>query len=163
MLFDVDGDGDKEVVDSIETPYDANRDLKYDIEVVAYDSNGNDLVALGKANVTYYDSEGREVKGALTDAGTYTSRVTSHDYKLTGTTEMTITISPVYVGGVKSAPSSRSSSTTRRTTATTCLGPRTAPPSPTSASSTTPASRRMTPTSRPTARAGTPSRWTSTR
>ena len=102
MLFDVDGDGDKEVVDSIETPYDANRDLKYDIEVVAYDSNGNDLVALGKANVTYYDSEGREVKGALTDAGTYTLKVTSHDYKLTGTTEMTITISPVYVGGVKS-------------------------------------------------------------
>ena len=101
VFFNADGDSGKEVVTSIETPYVANRNLKDEIEVVVLDSNGTNLVP-DKATVKYYDSEGREVKGALTDAGTYTLKVTSHDYKLTGTTEMTITITPVSVNDVKS-------------------------------------------------------------
>ena len=82
------------VVSSINAVYTAGHNLKDDIKVVVMDEKDHDLFADGTAHVAYYDSEGREVKGDLTDAGTYTLKVTAPGYKLTGTTEMTVTIAP---------------------------------------------------------------------
>ena len=102
VLFDVDDDETNEVVTSVAVTYDpARTDLKEEIEVVVNDAAGNNLLDDGSAVVTYYDSEGRVVKGALTEAGTYTLKVTSASYKLTGTTEMTVTIGKLDLSDVK--------------------------------------------------------------
>ena len=102
VLFDVDDDETNEVVTSVAVTYDpARTDLKDEIEVVVNDAAGYNLLDDGRAVVTYYDSEGRVVKGALTEAGTYTLKVTSASYKLTGTTEMTVTIGKLDLSDVK--------------------------------------------------------------
>ena len=102
VLFDVDGDSYNEVVTSVGVTYDpARTDLKGEIQVFVKDAAGNNLVYTGKAVVIYYDSEGRVVKGALTEAGTYTLKVTSDSYKLSGTTEMTVTIGKLDLSDVK--------------------------------------------------------------
>ena len=92
VLYDVDNDGTNEVVSSITKTYDGS-DLMKDIEVVVMSGN-RDLIRTGEAQVKYYDSEGRQVR-EIVDAGTYTLKVTADDYKLSGTTEMTITVAPV--------------------------------------------------------------------
>ena len=93
VLYDVDGDGTKEVVTSIETTYDGT-DVRGDITPVVEDANGNRLQLGIDYTVRYYNADGTEV-AKLIDAGTYTLKLTSDTYKLSGTTEMTITINKV--------------------------------------------------------------------
>ena len=95
VLYDVDGDSVKEVVSSIEAVYSGKA---LDIDVRIKDANGN--VVTNGFNVAYYDADGNQV-GEIVNAGTYTLKVTSSTYKLTGTTEMTITVSPLDVSGIK--------------------------------------------------------------
>ena len=83
------------VVTSVNTVYTDGKDVKDDIKVVVKTEDGVEHTeGDGVFTVTYYDSEGRVVNGPLTDAGTYTLKASSSDYKLTGTTEMTVTIAP---------------------------------------------------------------------
>ena len=93
VLYDVDGDGTKEVVTSIETTYDGT-DVRGDITPVVEDADGNRLQLGIDYTVRYYNADGTEV-AKLIDAGTYTLKLTSDTYKLSGTTEMTITINKV--------------------------------------------------------------------
>ena len=107
VLYDVDGDGTKEVVTSIETTYDGT-DVRGDIAPVVEDADGNRLQLGIDYTVRYYNADGTEV-AKLIDAGTYTLKLTSDTYKLSGTTEMTITINKVgaataKVGALTSEP-----------------------------------------------------------
>ena len=101
VLYDVDGDTHPEIVTSVESTYDGN-DLAQDIEVVVLDADGNELVEGTDFEVTYYNAEGKEV-GQVVNAGTYTLKVTSDFYKLSGTTEMTVTVNKLDMSTVKAA------------------------------------------------------------
>ncbi|WP_066834748.1 S-layer homology domain-containing protein [Collinsella ihumii] len=113
VLYDTNGDGEEEVVSSINAVFDGT-DLMDDIRVAVEDSNGRNVI--GDCQVKYYNAEGKEV-GELVNAGTYTLKVTSDLYKISGTTEMTITISPldvsaVRVGALEEMPFDNSDNTT---------------------------------------------------
>ncbi len=97
VLYDTNGDGEEEVVSSVSKVYDGT-DLIDDIRVAVEDASGRNVIA--DCDVTYYNADGKEV-GELVDAGTYTLKVTSELYKLSGTTEMTITIGKKDLSGVK--------------------------------------------------------------
>ncbi|MDN0064901.1 S-layer homology domain-containing protein, partial [Collinsella ihumii] len=97
VLYDVDGDGKKDIVSSISSTYKPGVNLKDQIEVYVEDEDGNDVTAA--CTVKYYDANGTEVR-AVEDAGTYTLKVTSSDYKLSGTTEMTISIAQLDLSDV---------------------------------------------------------------
>ncbi len=101
VLYDVDGDGTKEVVSSVEAAYDGT-DLAGRIETVVETANGYRLMPVRDYTVRYYSADGTQVR-TLIDAGTYTLKVTSDIYKLTGTTEMTVTINKIGATNVKAA------------------------------------------------------------
>ncbi|MBM6687650.1 S-layer homology domain-containing protein [Collinsella tanakaei] len=105
VFYDVDGDGHDEVVTSVSATFDPAADLKDDITVIVEDANGNRLIEGRDFSVTYYDANGKKV-GEVTDAGSYTMKVTSSSYDLSGTTEMPITIgkldiSDAFVGALE--------------------------------------------------------------
>lgn len=88
------------VVSSVETTYDG-ADVAPEITVVVKDEDGNALDKGDDYEVSYYNASGTQVR-QMVNAGTYTLKVTSTDYKLTGTTEMTVKINPVTIGEVTS-------------------------------------------------------------
>ena len=94
VLYDVDGDKIKEVVSSIEATYSGD---PLDIDVRVKEANGN--VVTSGYTVSYYDAEGNQVR-EIVNAGTYTLKLTSDKYKLSGTTEMTITVKPLDLSAV---------------------------------------------------------------
>ena len=89
-----------QVVTSISATYDPMHDVTDDIKVRVKKSDGT-FTGNG-LDIRYFNADGIEVK-EIVDAGTYTMRVTSKDYKLTGTTEMTITVGKLDISEVKSA------------------------------------------------------------
>ena len=95
------------VVSSISKAYDGTDLLSGGaLRVAVEDAAGRNVV--DKCTVKYYNAEGKEV-GKIVDAGTYTLKVTSSVYKLSGTTEMTITVgkldlSEVRAGALKGRP-----------------------------------------------------------
>ena len=98
VLYDTNGDTVKEVVSSISKTYDGN-DIYDDIDIYVEDSNGVDVTSACVKKI--YNADGIEVKKVI-DAGTYTLKVTSADYKLSGTTEMTITVAPKSLETIRS-------------------------------------------------------------
>ena len=116
VLYDTNGDGQDEVVSSVNAGYVAGRNLIDDIDVVVKSADGPTLTEGVDYQVKYYNSNGHEV-GEIVNAGTYTLKVTSEYYKISGTTEMTITISPldvsaVRVGALEEMPFDNSDNTT---------------------------------------------------
>ena len=99
VLYDVDGDTHPEIVTSIESTY-SGKNLIPSIEVVVLDADGNELTEGEDFETTYYNADGKEV-GEIVNAGTYTLKVTSDFYKLSGTTEMTITVGKLDMSTVK--------------------------------------------------------------
>ena len=102
VLYDADGTagpGRAVVVSSISKVYDGV-DLLSDgyIRVAVEDAAGNNVI--GACSVKYYNAEGKEV-GKIVNAGTYTLKVTSSQYKISGTTEMTITVGKLDLSNVK--------------------------------------------------------------
>ncbi|OUO48062.1 hypothetical protein B5F79_01545, partial [Olsenella sp. An285] len=91
------------VVTSVATTYDGT-DVLDDITLTVKGvKNGSEttLVEGDDYTVSYYDADGNQVSEVI-NAGTYTMRLTSSTYKLSGTTEMTITVSPLTIGSVSS-------------------------------------------------------------
>ena len=102
VLYDTNGDGQDEVVSSVNVGYVAGRNLIDDIDVVVKSADGTTLTEGVDYQVKYYNSNGDEV-GEIVNAGTYTLKVTSDSYKLSGTTEMTITVNKLDLSNVKAA------------------------------------------------------------
>ena len=99
VAFNVDGGTDLEIVTSINAVYDGD-DFIQRIAVGARTPSGDDLKKEdGDFDVAYYNADGAKVS-KIVDAGTYTLKVTSSKYELSGTTEMTITISPKSLGAI---------------------------------------------------------------
>ena len=101
VLFDTDGNGDEEIVTSVSSVYDGG-DLTDEIRVVVIDADGNELVEGLDFSVKYYNADGEEV-GEIVNAGSYTLEVTSDYYKLSGTTEMGITVGKLDMSNVKAS------------------------------------------------------------
>ncbi|OUO44928.1 hypothetical protein B5F79_10715, partial [Olsenella sp. An285] len=99
VLYDVNGDGTKEVVTSVDGVYDGS-DFTKKIDVAVRYSNGAP-VPRDQYQVKYYRADGTEVKQVV-DAGTYTLKLTSSSVKLSGTTEMTITVAPKSLETIRS-------------------------------------------------------------
>ena len=99
--FDADGDGTKEPVTSVSTAYDPAVNLATEINVTVSTDTRN-LYPNNEYFVTFYDAEGHEVD-EVTNAGTYTMKVTAPTFKLSGTTEMTVTIGKLDASNVRSA------------------------------------------------------------
>ncbi|MBM6786792.1 S-layer homology domain-containing protein [Collinsella tanakaei] len=97
VLYDTNGDGVEEVVSSVNKTFDG-ADLVPAIRVAVEDAAGRDVS--GDCTVRYYNAEGLEV-GEIVNAGTYTLKVTSSLYKLSGTTEMTITVGKLDLSNVR--------------------------------------------------------------
>ena len=102
VLYDTNGDGQDEVVSSVNAGYVAGRNLIDDIDVVVKSADGTTLTEGVDYQVKYYNSNGDEV-GEIVNAGTYTLKVTSEYYKLSGTTEMTVTVGQIDLSNVKAA------------------------------------------------------------
>ena len=88
------------VVTSISETYNGS-DLAKQITLDVKDSKGNPLTRDTDYTVSFYNADGDQVR-EVKNAGTYTMKVTSNTYKLSGTTEMTITISPLKIGAIDS-------------------------------------------------------------
>ena len=89
------------VVTSVEKTYDSNAVKASDFTITAKDSKGN-AIATGKIAADLYDANGKKVPSTGTaDAGEYTLKLTSEDYKLTGTTEIPVTINKVDLSQLK--------------------------------------------------------------
>lgn len=87
---------DGKVVTSVNTTYDGT-DVAKKIKVVVKDDEGNDV----NFSVSYFNADGEQVR-EMVNAGTYTLKVETPGYKLSGTTEMTVTIDPLTIGSVSS-------------------------------------------------------------
>ena len=100
VIYDADGDGrGGVVVSSISKTYDGVDLLSNNyIRVAVEDSAGNNVI--NQCSVKYYNADGQEV-GRIVNAGTYTLKVTSNLYKLSGTTEMTITVGQLDLSNVR--------------------------------------------------------------
>ena len=101
--YDKDDDDEFEVVTSIEKTYDGvdlldPADLNDGIRVVVTDKDGNNVTS--KCSIKYYDANGKEVR-EIKNAGTYTMKITSDVYKLSGTTEVPITVAKLDASTVK--------------------------------------------------------------
>ena len=95
---------DDKLVTSVEKDYDGVAiKLGDNLVVSAEDADGEDVSS--KMNVKVYDEYNDDVTSdaitGIKDAGTYTLVVTSSDYELTGTTEMTITINKADLTSLK--------------------------------------------------------------
>ena len=99
VAFNVDDDADLEIVTSINAVYDG-KDFIQRIEVGARTPAGTPLTEGPDFTVTYYNADGAKVS-KIVDAGTYTMKVTSSKYELSGTTEMTITVAPRIYGSAQ--------------------------------------------------------------
>ena len=88
------------VVTSISETYNGT-DLAKQIKLDVKSDNGTALNEGTDYTVSFYNADGDQVR-EVKNAGTYTMKVTSNTYKLSGTTEMTITISPLKIGAIDS-------------------------------------------------------------
>lgn len=84
----------------MEKTYDGT-DVVPGISTYVEDEDGNELTKGTDYFVKFYNADGTEVK-EIVNAGTYTMKMTSDDYKLSGTTEMTITVNPMDLGAISS-------------------------------------------------------------
>ena len=99
VLYDANDDGTKEVVTAVDGVYDGF-DFTKKIDVAVRYSNGAPVPG-NQYQVKYYRADGTEVKQVV-DAGTYTLKLTSSSVKLSGTTEMTITVAPKSLETIRS-------------------------------------------------------------
>ena len=89
------------VVTSVEKTYDTHEIKASDFTITAKDAKGN-AIASDKITATLYDENGKKVPAAGTaDAGSYTLKLASEDYELTGTTEIPVTIKKVDLSSLK--------------------------------------------------------------
>ena len=110
VAYDQDGDGTQEIVTSVDSVYDGSDILpKIKVSVVR---NSDKSQQLDNCTLTVTNADGVVVakraantgkwSGKVTEAGTYTLKLTSDKFKLAGTTELTINIAKKSLEVVKS-------------------------------------------------------------
>ena len=90
---------DKKIVTEVSKAYDGDAIAAGDFTLTAYDEKGA-LISNAGLTAKIYDADGEVVPSAK-DAGTYTLKITSGEYNLTGTTELTITIDKLDLSTIK--------------------------------------------------------------